>query len=71
MNSNLENLSPVSISVYTRLEHFKNCVNSLAANDLVKFSVLYVFSDAAKSGDEKAVLKVRNYAKTIKGFKKN
>ena len=70
MKLNLENLAPISVSVYTRLEHFKNCIDSLAANELAKYSVLYVFSDWAKSGDEEAVLKVRNYAKSIKGFKK-
>ena len=70
MKLNLENLAPISVSVYTRLEHFKNCIDSLAANELAKHSVLYVFSDWAKSGDEEAVLKVRKYAKSIKGFKK-
>lgn len=70
MKLNLENLAPISVSVYSRLKHFKNCINSLSANSLAKHSVLYVFSDNAKSGDEEAVLKVRNYAKSIKGFKK-
>lgn len=70
MKLNLENLAPISVSVYTRLKHFKNCINSLAANSLAKHSELYVFSDNAKSGDEEAVLKVRNYSKSIKGFKK-
>ena len=70
MKLNLENLAPISVSVYTRLEHFKNCIDSLAANDLAKHSILYVFSDCARPGDEEAVLKVRKYAKSIKGFKK-
>jgi hypothetical protein len=32
--------------------------------------VLYIFSDAAKPGDENMVLKVRKYAQSINGFKK-
>ena len=70
MNLDLENLAPISISVYNRLDHFRNCIKSLLANDLAKHSVLYIFSDGAKSGDEEAVSKVRNYAKLINGFKK-
>ena len=66
---NLEDLAPISVSVYNRIAHFKNCIKSLAANDLAKNSVLYIFSDGAKPGDEKAVLKVREYARSIKGFK--
>ena len=67
---NLDTLAPICVSVYNRYKHFKNCIESLAANDLAKHSVLYIFSDAAKPGDEKAVSKVRQYAKSIKGFKK-
>jgi hypothetical protein len=70
MNLDLENLAPISISVYNRLDHFRNCIKSLLANDLARHSVLYIFSDGAKSGDEESVSKVRNYAKLINGFKK-
>ena len=66
----LKNLSPISVSVYNRIDHFKNCIRSLAANDLAKYSILYIFSDAPKPGDEDAVSKVREYAKSITGFKK-
>lgn len=70
INLNLENLAPISVTVYNRLNHFRKCIESLAANDLAKHSVLYVFSDGAKPGDEEEVLKIRKYAKLIKGFKK-
>ena len=70
LNLDLKNLSPISISVYTRINHFKNCIKSLLKNDLAKHSILYIFSDAAKPGDEESVFKVREYAKSIKGFKK-
>jgi len=65
----LNDLAPISVSVYTRLEHFKQCIESLANNHLAKHSKLYVFSDAAKPGDEEGVQQVREYAKTITGFK--
>jgi len=70
MDLDLNNLAPISVSVYTRLEHFRQCIESLAANTLAKHSVLYVFSDAAKPGDEEAVSQVREYAKSIAGFKR-
>ena len=70
LNLDLKNLSPISVSVYTRINHFKNCIKSLLKNDLAKHSILYIFSDAAKPGDEESVFKVREYAKSIKGFKK-
>jgi len=65
----LDDLAPISVSVYTRLEHFRQCIESLANNHLAKHSKLYVFSDAAKPGDEERVGRVREYAKTITGFK--
>ena len=68
-NLDLQNLAPVSVSVYNRVEHFKNCIKSLEANDLAKYSILYVFSDAALPGDEDEVSKVREYARSISGFK--
>lgn len=64
----LDDLAPISVSVYTRLEHFQQCVESLANNHLAKYSKLYVFSDAAKPGDEERVRQVREYAKKITGF---
>jgi len=70
INLDLNKLAPISVSVYDRISHFKKCVESLAANDLAKNSILYIFSDGAKPGDELSVNKVRKYAKSIKGFKK-
>ena len=70
INLDLNNLAPIAISVYSRLNHFQNCIESLLLNDLSKHSVLYIFSDAAKPGDENMVLKVRKYAQSINGFKK-
>ena len=63
-------LSPVIVFVYNRLEHTKNCINSLLANKDSCDSELFIYSDAPKSdSDAKAVVLVREYIKTVKGFK--
>lgn len=65
----LDNLAPISISVYTRINHFRECIESLKKNALARHSVLYVFSDAARPGDEISVDTVRAYAESIGGFR--
>jgi hypothetical protein len=62
-------LAPISVSVYTRHEHLRRCVESLARNDLAPDSVLFIFSDAGRQGDEADVKRVRDYARTVTGFK--
>jgi len=62
-------LAPISISTYSRLEHLTKTIESLQKNTLAKESVLYIFSDAPKNGDEEVVKKVRDYLYTISGFK--
>ena len=62
--------APVLISVYTRLKHFKNCVESLQANELAPETDLFVVSDAAKYiHHQDSVNKVREFSQTIQGFK--
>jgi len=64
-------LSPIALFVYNRPEHTRRTVESLALNFTADSSVLYVFSDAAKSdSDTVAVKEVREYIREIKGFKK-
>jgi hypothetical protein len=65
----LNNLAPIGISTYSRINHLKRTVNALKNNKLAEKSVLYIFSDAPKEGDEKKVGKVREYIKKIDGFK--
>lgn len=65
-----KNLAPVSITVYTRINHFAKTIEALKRNSLADKTVLYIFSDGPKIGDEEAVKKVRNYAKNISGFDK-
>lgn len=67
---NKKELAPIVLFVYNRLEHTKQTVDALKRNSLAKESVLYIFSDAPKTGDDfSKVIRVRDYLKTIKGFK--
>lgn len=65
------NLAPIALFVYNRLSSLKITINSLKENELSTLSELYIFSDSWKSQlDKNSVLAVREYIKTIKGFKK-
>jgi len=65
------NLSPIVLFVYNRKEHTKKTVEALQQNSLAKESDLFVFSDGAKKPEnQKDVEDVRNYIKSIDGFKK-
>ena len=63
-------LAPIGLSTYSRLPHLKKTIEALKANTLAQESELYVFSDAAKLGDEEKVAVIRKYIDTINGFKK-
>lgn len=63
-------LAPIVLFTYKRLDTLIKTVESLQQNYLATESDLYIFSDAAKGiQDQKSVQDVRNYIKTIKGFK--
>ena len=65
------NLSPIVLFVYNRPAHTQRAIESLESNRLAEESELFIFSDAPQ--DDKVaegVRAVRNYLKTIKGFKK-
>jgi hypothetical protein len=64
------NLAPIVLFTYKRLDTLKQTVETLRKNYLALESDLYIFSDAAKGElDFEAVTDVRNYVKTISGFK--
>lgn len=67
-------LSPIVLFVYNRLEHTRKTVEALQKNTLAKDSELYVFADGPilrqSSEGQAKVKEVRNYIKTITGFKK-
>ena len=69
LNSNHQKLAPVCISTYVRLEHLRQTMAALELNTLASQSEIYVFSDAAKPGDEANVQAVRDFLKTLSGFK--
>lgn len=63
-------LAPIGLSTYSRLDHLKQTVDALQGNTLAPQSELYIFSDAPRPGDEEKVREVRNFIKTINGFKR-
>lgn len=64
------NIAPIALFVYKRLEHTKKTIESLKLNHLAKESELFIFSDGAKDGNpQEQVAQVREYLKTIDGFK--
>jgi len=63
-------LSPIALFVYNRPGHTKKTVDALSRNLLAAESDLYIFSDGAKpNASDKRVFEVREYIKTITGFK--
>ncbi|KKQ61472.1 MAG: hypothetical protein US81_C0006G0028 [Parcubacteria group bacterium GW2011_GWE2_38_18] len=63
-------LSPITLFVYNRPEHTKRTVEALLKNELASQCELFIFSDAPKNEQaKKDVQKVREYIKTISGFK--
>jgi len=63
-------LAPVAIFVYNRLINTKEVIEALKVNYLAKETDVFVFSDAAKTDrNEKAVKEVRDYLRTVAGFK--
>jgi hypothetical protein len=66
----MQNLAPVALFVYNRPEHTRRTLSYLQKNILAEESRLFVFSDAAKSDDDRAkVEEVRQLTKEISGFK--
>lgn len=65
------NLAPVAVFVYKRLDFLKILISSLKNNYLSKKSVIFIFSDGWKNEyDKEKVLSVRKYITNISGFKK-
>lgn len=63
-------LAPVILFTYNRPEHTKRTIQALAANELAEETDLYVFSDAAKKDADKGkVQEIRDYVKTVQGFR--
>ncbi|MEN9306939.1 MAG: hypothetical protein RL173_871 [Fibrobacterota bacterium] len=62
-------VAPICLFVYARPSETRATVTSLQGNSLSQNSDLYIFSDAARPGKESEVQAVREYIRTIDGFK--
>lgn len=66
----MNNLAPILLFTYNRIDHLNTTINSLLKNNLAGESNLIIFSDGAKNGnDKKYVDEVRAQLKKINGFK--
>jgi hypothetical protein len=64
-------LAPIVLFTYNRPWHTRQTVEALLKNELALESELFIFSDGPKTDkDEQKVKEVREYLKTIKGFRK-
>ena len=67
-----ENLSPIALFVYNRLDTLENLILSLKKNPESEKSDLIIFSDGPNLNDSIDILevkKVRKFIKSIEGFK--
>jgi hypothetical protein len=65
------NRAPIALFVYNRPSHARRTLEALLANPGAADSDLFVFSDGAKSPrDEAAVRQVREYARSLRGFRR-
>ncbi|MGI2867655.1 glycosyltransferase [Vibrio alginolyticus] len=68
MSSN--NLAPIILFVYNRKDHTQQTIQALQKNKLAEQSDLIIYSDGPKSANAiSQVQEVRDYLKTINGFK--
>jgi hypothetical protein len=66
----MADLAPVALFVYNRLWHTQQTVEALKRNEPAAESELFVFSDGPRTeADREKVRAVREYLKTIDGFK--
>lgn len=64
------NKAPIALFVYNRLWHLQQTVDSLKDNLYASDSDLFIYSDGPKSeSDKEKVDQVRNYIRSISGFK--
>lgn len=64
------NLAPIALFVYNRLDLVRRTIESLQKNHLATDSELFIFSDGPKNElDRVKVKNVRRYLKTITGFR--
>jgi len=67
----MQTLAPIALFVYNRPQHTERTVKFLRQNELAAESRLFIYADGPKAGgdDDTKVQEVRDYLKTIDGFK--
>lgn len=66
----MKKYAPIALFAYNRLEHLKKTVESLSRNELAPESDFIAFSDGARrEQDREKVSKVREYLRSVTGFK--
>jgi len=66
----MNDLSPIVLFTYKRLETLKKTIDALANNHLAADSDLIIYSDGPKNVEEEEIIgRIRIYLKTIEGFK--
>lgn len=64
-------LAPIVLFVYNRPWHTQQTIDALQKNEFANTSELFIYSDAPKNENAvEKVAEVRNYLKTVTGFKK-
>ena len=68
-----KSFAPIVLFVYNRPDHVRQTVLALQENDLARESELFIYSDGPQDDacSRAQVADVRNFIKTITGFKKN
>jgi hypothetical protein len=70
INCNTDNLAPVAVYTYTRVDHFIETIESLKKNHLARYTTLYIVSDGPKCDEHKKYIEdIRNYADDLSGFR--
>lgn len=66
----MQKFAPIALFVYNRPQHTERTIKFLQQNEVAPESRLFIFSDGPKSpADEDKVQEVRDFLKTIEGFK--
>jgi len=67
----MNNLAPILLFAYNRLDNLKTTIDTLKNNNLASQSELFIFSDNARNDKDRIpVENVRNYLKSVQGFLK-
>jgi len=69
-NRNFVKTAPIALFTYNRLDHTARTINALRENEFALESDLFIFSDGPKNSNaHSSVYAVRNYLKSVSGFK--